>query len=654
MSQCDTNGTEGCREKYSSMGKTASDTLIERLADWGVDTIFGLPGDGINGLMEALRTHQDTIRFIQVRHEEAAAFAACSYAKFTGKLGVCLATSGPGAIHLLNGLYDAKMDGAPVLALTGQQYSDLLGLSYQQEVNLLGLFEDVAEYNQMVQGPADVYNLVNTACRVALSKRAVAHITFPIDFQVADAKVAFDVHHGGPPKTPGQISEFQPGHYVRNGYDGRAGQNGQSLGAASHTQAPMPSQAALQSAAYILNAGRKVVILAGHGAIHARAKLEQVAEALAAPIVKPLLGKGAVPDDSPYTTGGIGLLGTRPSEDAMEECDTLLMVGSSFPYPTYLPKPDQARGVQIDIDQTRLGLRYPVEVGLTGDSHATLEALLPLLQRKTDRSFLEKAQQGMKDWNAQLEAEASRMDKPMKPQVVAKALEEAIAPNAIITGDSGTNTTWIARNFHLKGEQMFSCSGNLATMAPGLPYAIGAQAAYPDRQVVAFVGDGGFTMLMGEMLTAVKYNLPIKVVIVKNDVLGQIKWEQIVFLGNPQFGVQLQQADFAAWARAAGAEGYTCDDPTQIREVMRQFLASPRPAVLEAVVDPNEPPMPAKIRPEQAKGFAEALVKGQPQGGRIALTLFRDKVDDLLGQHDPGLIGKMKDAAKDAVDKIIP
>lgn len=636
------------------MGKTASDTLIERLIDWDVDTIFGLPGDGINGLMEALRTHQDKIRFIQVRHEEAAAFAACAYAKFTGKLGVCLATSGPGAIHLLNGLYDAKMDGAPVLALTGQQYSDLLGLSYQQEVNLLGLFEDVAEYNQMVQGSTDVYNLVNTACRVALSKRAVAHITFPIDFQVADARVAFDVHHGGPPKTPGQVADFQPGHYVRDGYDGRVVGNGHTHGVADGAPVPVPSRAALQSAADILNAGRKVVILAGHGAIHARGELEQVAEALAAPIVKPLLGKGAVPDDSPYTTGGIGLLGTRPSEDAMEACDTLLIIGSSFPYPMYLPKPDQARGVQIDIDQTRLGLRYPIEVGLTGDSRGTLLALLPLLQRKTDRAFLTEAQRGMKDWNAQLDAEASRMDKPMKPQVVAKALEEAIASNAIITGDSGTNTTWIARNFHLKADQMFSCSGNLATMAPGLPYAIGAQAAYPNRQVVAFVGDGGFTMLMGEMLTAVKHNLPIKVLIVKNDVLGQIKWEQIVFLGNPQYGVQLQPADFAGWARAAGAEGYTCDDPTQIREVMREFLASPRPAVLEAVVDPNEPPMPAKIKPEQAKGFAEALVKGQPQGGRIALTLFRDKVDDILGQNDQGFIGKIKDAAKDAVDNVIP
>jgi pyruvate dehydrogenase (quinone) len=611
------------------MGQTASDTMIERLIDWGVDTIFGLPGDGINGVMEALRTHQDRMRFIQVRHEEAAAFAACAYAKFTGKLGVCLATSGPGAIHLLNGLYDAKMDGAPVLAVTGQQYSDLLGLSYQQEVNLLALFADVAAYNQMVHGANDVYNLVNVACHTALSRRAVAHITFPIDFQVEPADTTFDTHHGGPPKTPSQVSSYQPGHYAQDG-------SANGHGAATGITAPVPSPGSLQAAADILNAGKKVAILAGHGAIHARAELERLAELLAAPIVKPLLGKGAVPDTSPYTTGGLGLLGTRPSEDAMEQCDTLLMVGTSFPYAAYLPRPGAARGIQIDIDQTRLGLRYPIEVGLVGDSQATLLALLPLLQRKTERSFLEQAQRGMQTWNAQMAAEGARMEKPMKPQVVARALQEHIASDAIITGDSGTNTTWIARNLQLTEQQMFSCSGNLATMAPGLPYAIGAQVAYPGRQVVAFVGDGGFTMLMGELLTAVKYHLPIKVIVIKNDVLGQIKWEQIVFLGNPEYGVQLQTADFAMWARAAGAEGYTCDDPARIGEVMRAFLSSPHPAVLEAVVDPNEPPLPPKIRFEQAKGFAEALLRGQPQGGRIALTLFRDKVDEILASHGRG------------------
>jgi pyruvate dehydrogenase (quinone)/pyruvate oxidase len=489
------------------VGKTASDTLVERLIAWGVDTVFGLPGDGINGMIEAFRERQDKIRFIQVRHEEAAAFAACAYAKFTGKLGVCVATSGPGAIHLLNGLYDAKMDGAPVLALTGQQYSDLLGSHYQQEVNLLSLYEDVAAYNMQVQGPKDVYNLVNTACRVALSQRAVAHITFPIDYQVTAASNDWNEEPGGPSMTPSQVTEFQPGFYA-------AGVDGQNGAALERPASPIPGAIQLQQAADILNRGGKVAILAGHGAIHASDLLEKLADTLAAPIVKPLLGKGAVPDDSPFTTGGLGLLGTAPSEDAMETCDTLLIVGSSYPYPAYLPKPGQAHGVQIDIDPTRIGLRYPVEVGLVGDALATLEALLPLLRRKADRAFLETAQKGMQAWNEKIELEGTREDKPMKPQVVAHTLEKLAAPNAIITGDSGTNTTWIARNFRLKRDQMFSCSGNLATMAPGLPYAVGAQVAFPDRQVIAFVGDGGFTMLMGEMITAVKYHLPIKVVII--------------------------------------------------------------------------------------------------------------------------------------------
>src|SRR5579884_1451460 len=599
------------------VAKTASDTLIETLIEWNVDTIFGLPGDGINGLMESLRVHQEQVRFIQVRHEEAAAFAACAYAKFSGRLGVCLATSGPGAIHLLNGLYDAKMDGAPVLALTGQQYSDLLGTSYQQEVDLLSLYKDVAAFNQQVQGSTDVRNLASVACRTALSRRTVAHITFPIDYQVAEAKDGDYRHTGGPVKMPGQLDAPPAGFYPSG--DGHL----------SVAQVPNPNS--LNQAAALLNQGQRVAILAGHGALAAGNELAQVAELLAAPVVKPLLGKGAIPDDSPYSAGGIGLLGTLPSQEALEQCDTLLMVGTSFPYANYLPKPGQAKAVQVDIDETRLGLRFPIDIGLVGDAKATLAALIPLLQRKTDRSFWERAQEGVRDWNRQMDEEADRMDLPMKPQVVAGALSRHAAPDAIITGDSGTNTTWIARNFRLKAGQMFSCSGNLATMAPGLPYAIGAQAAFPNRQVVAFVGDGGFTMLMGEILTAVKHQLPIKVVIVKNNTLGQIKWEQIVFLGNPEYGVELQPADFAAWARAAGAQGFCVDDPRQMDQVMQQFLATPGPAVLEAVVDPNEPPMPPKIKAEQARKFAKALLRGQPEGGRIALTIFRDKVDELIG-----------------------
>lgn len=608
------------------MAKTASDHMIEALTQWGVDTIFGLPGDGINGIFEALRTHKDNVRFIQVRHEEAAAFAACAYAKFTGRLGVCLATSGPGAIHLLNGLYDAKMDGAPVLALTGQQYSDLLGTSYQQEVDLLSLFKDVAAYNQQFMGPHDITNLVNNACRTALSKRTVAHLTFPIDFQVMEGKEKVLAHHGGPPKTPGAMGlEFVPGFYTGNGHFPPQGR------AMDTEDSPKASAASMEHAAELLNAGKKVAMLVGHGAIHARKEVEEVAELLGAPVIYSLLGKTVLPDEHPHNVGGLGLLGSYTSDMVIESCDMLLMIGSNFPYARYLPKPGEAWGVQIDVDETHIGLRYPMDVGLVGDSKATLQALMPMLKRKEDRSFLEKAQKNKEEWVHGLEAEAERMEMPMKPQVVAHILSELADEDAIIAGDSGSNTTWIARNFRARGNQMFSCSGNLATMAPGLPYAIGAQVAYPGRQVIAFVGDGGFTMLMGEMLTAVKYQLPIKVVIIKNNYLAQIKWEQIVFLGNPEYGVDLQPADFAAWARAAGAEGYTLEDPRQARDTISKFLASSGPAVLEAVVDSCEPPLPGKIKPEQAAKLAKALLRGQPDGRRIALTAFRDKLTQMTG-----------------------
>jgi thiamine pyrophosphate-dependent acetolactate synthase large subunit-like protein len=412
------------------MAKTASDHLIEALTEWGVDTIFGLPGDGINGIMEALRTHKDRVRFIQVRHEEAAAFAACGYAKFTGRLGVCLATSGPGAIHLLNGLYDAKMDGVSVLAITGQQYSDLLGTSYQQEVDLLSLFKDVAAYNQQFQGPSDITNLVHAACRTALSKRTVAHLTFPIDYQVAEADEKFLLHYGGPAKTRGPMDlDFVPAFYTGNGHFPRQGR------ALDSDDLPKPSAASLQHAAEILNAGQKVAILVGHGALHARREVEQLAEVLGAPVSHALLGKTVLPDEHPCSIGGLGLLGSYTSDMVMESCDTLLMIGTNFPYAKYLPKPDQARAVQIDVDETHIGLRYPIEAGLVGDTKSTLQALLPLLQRQTDRSFLEKAQKNKEEWVQGLEAEGQRMDMPMKPQVVARVLSELAAEDAIIAGD---------------------------------------------------------------------------------------------------------------------------------------------------------------------------------------------------------------------------
>lgn len=581
---------------------TAGDVLVESLIDWGVEIIFGLPGDGINGIMEALRTRQQKIRFIQVRHEESAAFMACAYAKYTGRLGVCLATSGPGGIHLLNGLYDAKLDGQPVLAITGMQFHDLIGTYTQQDVALDKTFLDVAVFNERIMGPNHVENIVDLACRTALGYRGVAHITFPVDLQEQEVKSK-------------QRSKRNVPHHT------------------SHAQAELPelpNLAELHAAADILNEGKKVVMLAGRGALHAGSQLERVAELLGAPIIKALLGKACIADDSPYTTGGIGLLGTLPSQEAMESCDTLLIAGSSFPYIEFLPKPDQARGVQIDFDPKRIGLRYPVETGLIGDTARTLEALAPLLKRKTERSFLEKAQKGMKEWWQLMEKRGTRTDKPMKPQVVAWELGKRLNSNAIVSCDSGTITTWWARQIPVKRGQMHSLSGTLASMAAGLPYALAAQIAYPERQVVAFVGDGGFSMLMGDFVTAVKYQLPIKIVIIKNNTLGQIKWEQMVFLGNPEYGVELQPIDFAAFAHACGGVGYTVEDPAQCGAAMDQFLSAPGPAILEAVVDPLEAPLPAKITAEQALKFAESLARGEPDGGKIIAKALGNRVRELI------------------------
>jgi len=582
------------------MAKTGADILIETLIDWGVDTVFGLPGDGINGIMESLRKRQEEIRFIQVRHEESAAFMACAYAKYTGKLGVCLATSGPGGIHLLNGLYDAKLDGQPVLAITGHAYHDLIDTFSQQDVDLDKLFQDVAVYNARVTGAPHVENVAHLACRAALGYRGVAHINFPNDLQDQE----------GGERTPRNV----PHH--NSDAPGRS--------------AALPGTEELQRAAEILNAGKKIVILAGRGALHATDELEQLAETLGAPIVKALLGKAAVPDDSPYTTGGIGLLGTLPSQEALEECDTLLIVGSSFPYIEFYPKPGKARGVQIDLDPLRIGLRYPVEVGLIGDSRASLRELLPLLRRNEHRGFLETAQKAMREWRQKMEEEASRQDLPMKPQVVAWELGKRLRDDAVVSCDSGTITSWFARHIPVKRGQMHSLSGTLASMANGLPYTIAAQIAHPERQCVGFVGDGGFTMLMGEFATAVKYGLPIKIVVIKNNSLGQIKWEQMVFLGNPEYECELQPIDFAAFARACGAKGYTIEDPATCGAILDEALAFQGPVVIEAVVDPNEPPTPPKITAKQAAHFAEALAKGTPHGGKIALTVMADKVKEMV------------------------
>ena len=580
----------------------ASDVLVEKLLAWGVDTIFGLPGDGINGFMESLRKAQNKLRFIHVRHEESAAFMACAYAKFTGKLGVCMATSGPGGIHLLNGLYDAKMDQAPVLAITGMQFRDLTGSFGQQDVQLDKVFMDVCVYNERIMCAPHMAPTADLAIRTAIERRGVSHITIPIDVQMEE------------------LSDKDRSERNLKGHSSTI----------SSTSGNVPRHEDLERAAAVINAGKRIAILAGQGALHAGDELIQLAELLGAPIVKPLLGKGCVPDDSPYTTGGVGLLGTEPSQDVLENCDTLLMIGTSYPYMEYLPQPGDCRAVQIDANAQRIGLRMPVEVGLVGDSKKSIKALLPLLKRNGYRKFLERAQKDMKTWDERIEREGSVMTKPMKPQVVGWQLSPFTKENAIIVSDSGTNTTVWARYMKAKKGQMHSCSGNLATMACGMPYAIAAQVAFPDRQVIGIVGDGGFTMLMGEIITAVTYKLPIKLVIIKNNELGQIKWEQMVFDGNPQYQVDLMPIDFVALARSVGAEGVRIDDPTTAADQFERALAMPGPVIIEAEVDPFTAMLPAKIKPKQAEKFAEALLRGEPNRTRITLTAASDVVRQVI------------------------
>jgi pyruvate dehydrogenase (quinone) len=585
--------------EYENM-RTA-DIVAEALLDWKVDVIFGLPGDGINGFIESLRRRQDKIKFILVRHEESAAFMACAYAKYTGKLGACVATSGPGAIHLLNGLYDAKADNTPVVAITGTTYSDLMNSSYQQDVNLLQLYSDVTVYNDMINVPEQAEMAVDIACRTALAQRGVSHLTIPIDVQEK--------------KLNGKYSRHNVAYHTSDVYSAET----------------IPSHSLIERAAQILNTGNRVVILVGQGALGAGEEVIAVAEKLGALVVKALLGKAVIPDDNPYTTGGIGLLGTTPSSDAMSEADTLFMIGTSFPYIEYLPKPGQARGIQIDIKPEKIGLRYPVEVGLVGDSKLILSALLPLLNQKDNLEFLKSKQHAVKNWNRLLEEKSTRTDKPIKPQVIAKAVSDELDDNAIISVDCGTNTSWAARYINIRKGMKFSVSGTLSSMANGLPYAIAAQIAFPQRQSIAFVGDGGLTMLMGEFATAVQYNLPIKVIVIKNNTLGMIRWEQMGFLGNPEFGVEFTAIDWVKFAEACGGKGYSIKEPNEVKSKLHHAMKEERkPTIIEAYVDPFEPPMPPKVEMSFVNNLAESFARGQPYASRIGLTLFRNKVHEVL------------------------
>jgi pyruvate dehydrogenase (quinone)/pyruvate oxidase len=602
---------------------TASDVLVDRLAAWGVDTVFGLPGDGINGLMEALRKRHDSIRYIHVRHEEVAAMAAVGYAKFTGRLGVCFATSGPGAIHLMNGLLDARVEQAPILAITGMTYHDLIGTSYLQDVNIDYLVNDVAIYNQRIMGPQHVTNVVDYACRTALTQRGPAHLAFPIDYQAA------------PADSGTRYQRNVPGH----------------TSAAFVKPRQIPEREQLEAAAALLEGRHRVAILAGAGARGAGAELEQVAEKLAAPVIKAQLGKDCLPDDSPYATGPIALVGSTASEQALEECDALLIVGSTMPYIEYYPKPGQVACVQIDDKPERLGLRHPVDVGLAGDARATLRALLPLLARNDDRAFLERAQEATAQWWELMEERGTSTETPMKPQVPAWYLNDALTEDAIVCGDSGTVTTWSARQIKVRGHQMYSFSGTNCSMAAGLPYAIGAQAAYPGRQVVVFTGDGSLTMQMGDFVTCVQHDLPIKVVVIRNDSLGLIKWEQMVFLGNPEYGVNMAGVDFVKFAEACGARGVRIEDPATCREQLRDALATDGPALIECVVDPHVPPIPAKAKKDQVKKLATALRQGTPNRNRIALQIVKDMLDESSFQASPAHV--VPDAVSKAASTLV-
>jgi len=594
------------------MAESVADFLVSRLREWGIHRVYGYPGDGINAIMGAFDRADGDPEFIQARHEEMAAFMACAHAKFTGELGVCLATSGPGAIHLLNGLYDAKLDHQPVLAIVGQQAMPALGGSYQQEVDLTTLFKDVAhEYVHMATDPSQMRHLVDRAARIALDQRTVTCVVVPNDLAARPAEE--------PGRAHGTIHS-SPG-YSR--------------------PVVVPQRADLERAAEVLNAGERVAMLVGQGALGARDQVILTAETLGAGIAKALLGKAVVADDLPFVTGSIGLLGTRPSWELMDECDTLLMVGSSFPYSEFLPEEGQARGVQIDVDGRMLGIRYPMEVQLVGDARATLAALLPLLEPKTDTSWRERIERSVGDWWHVLEERALSPADPINPQRVFHELALRLPDRAIITSDSGSAANWFARDVRVRDGMMASLSGNLATMGAGVPYAIGAKFAHPARPVIALVGDGAMQMNgMAELITIAKYHerwrdQRLVVMVLNNHDLNQVTWEQRVMQGDPKYEASQDIPDFpyARFAEMIGLAGIRVDDPDDVGDAWDAALAAGRPAVLEAVTDPEVPPLPPHITFEQARHFAEAVVRGDPDRGRMVRQSLRQMVAGLLPER---------------------
>jgi pyruvate dehydrogenase (quinone) len=592
------------------MAKQVSDFLLERLLDWGITRIFGFPGDGINGIIGALDRAKDKIDFIQVRHEEDAAFMACGHSKFTGEVGVCLATSGPGAIHLLNGLYDAKMDHQSVVAIVGQSARMALGGSFQQEVDLQSLFKDVAkEYVHTVTVPMQMRQLIDRAIRIAKGERTVTAIIIPNDVQQLNAEE--------PPRMHGAI------HTGIGFPDIRI----------------VPPESELKRTADLLNDGKKVAMLVGAGALDAGEEIIEVAELLGAGVAKALLGKAAVPDDIPYVTGAIGLLGTEPSWKMMMECDTLLMVGSSFPYSEFLPKIGQARGVQIDIDPKMLSLRFPMEINLLGDSKETLKALIPFLKKKHHHSWRKSIEKGMEDWWKVLDARAHDSADPINPQRVFHELSPRLPDNCIISSDSGTSADWFARHLKIRDGMMASLSGNLATMCPGVPYAIAAKFAYPDRIPIALVGDGAMQMLGNNgLITISKYwkrwkDPRLVIMVLHNNDLNQVSWEQRVMSGDPKFSGSQDVPDFpyAEYAKLLGLKGVYVNDPEKIGDGWDDVLSADRPAVLEVVTDPNVPPLPPHISFEMMVKYGETLLKGDPDEAGIIKSTWKSELSTVLG-----------------------
>jgi pyruvate dehydrogenase (quinone) len=570
------------------MANTASDYLVQRLYDWGIRRIFGYPGDGINGVMGALNRCGGRIKFVQVRHEEDAAFMATGHAKFTGEVGVCIATSGPGAIHLLNGLYDARLDRQPVLAIVGQQSSVALGADFQQEVDLISLFKDVAgEYVHMASNAAVIRQLVDRSLRIAKSERTVTCIILPNDVQEMPAMER-------PPR-----------------------EHGCSFTGIGYT-APriLPTDDQLRQAAAVLNAGKRVAILVGDGARDAAAEVIEASDLLGAGIAKALLGKDVLPDDLPFVVGPIGLLGTKPSWDMMAECDTLFMIGSGFPYAEFLPKEGQARGVQIDIDARMLSLRYPMEVALQGDSKETLKALIPLLLPKEDRSWRLKIEKNMAEWWKVLEARAHHDAHPINPQRIFWELSPRLPDNCIVTCDSGSTASWYARDLKFRAGMRGSLSGRLATMCPGVPYATAAKFAYPDRVVIAISGDGAMQMLGNDgLLTIAKYwkewaDPRLIVCVLKNKDLNQVTWEQRVFNGDPKYvaSQEIPGMKYAEYAKLLGLDGIEIERPEDIGAAWDMALKAQRPFVIDAPADPNVPPLPPHINLKQAKGLFFSLL----------------------------------------------